>query len=166
MLYKTLENFSVNLGCRLLVSIIFVSIMATTNAAASPCAGQVATDRGAAQANFRASCGQDWSDQLRHQCTWVDNPRSGWICHEYAPNGLATIAPEETAPLDESASLSKPYPIHAQDNGEFISVVWRKDAGAHGVNVYRNDQWLASVNYPGTVYNDYTQVRRVILITL
>ena len=130
--------------------------MATTNALASPCSGQVAQNRGTAQNNFRASCGQKWDDKLRHQCTWVDSPTPGWVCHEYAPNGLATISSEETAAPAESASLSKPYPIHAQAENDFVSVVWRKDAGAHGVNVYRNDQWLASVNYPGTVYNDRT----------
>jgi hypothetical protein len=151
MLQKILANFS----CRLLIGIIFVSIT-TTNALASPCAGQVNQNRDTAQANFRTSCGQQWNDQLRHQCTWVDSPKSGFICHEYAPNGLATISPEETAPPAESASLSKPYPIHAQAENDFVSVVWRKDAGAHGVNVYRNNQWLASVNYPGTVYNDRT----------
>ncbi|MEE9302795.1 MAG: fibronectin type III domain-containing protein [Thiotrichaceae bacterium] len=158
MLHKMLENFSVNLGCRLLVSIIFVSIMTTTNALASPCSGQVAQNRDTAQNNFRASCGQEWDDKLRHQCTWVDNPASGWICHEYAPNGLATIAPEETdATLEDNASsLSPPFPIHAEEKNDFISVVWRKDAGTHGINVYRNDQWVASVNYPGTVYNDYS----------
>lgn len=157
MLHKTLKNFNVNLGCHLLVSIIFVSIMATTNALASPCSGQVAQNRGTAQDNFRASCGQAWDDKLRHQCTWVDSPASGWICHEYAPNGLAAIAPEETVAtqVDNATSLSPPFPIHAEEKNDFISVVWRKDAGAHGVNVYRNDQWLASVNYPGTVYNDY-----------
>ncbi len=152
MLHKILANFS----CRLLMSIIFVTIMTTTNAVASPCAGQVNQNRETAQANFRTSCGQEWNDQLRHQCTWVDSPKSGFICHEYAPNGLAAIAHEETAPPAETAPLSKPYPIHARAENDFVSVVWRKDAGAHGVNVYRNDQWVASVNYPGTVYNDYT----------
>ncbi len=158
MLHKILANFSVNLGCRLLVSIVFVSIMMTTNTLASPCSGQVAQNRDTAQNNFRASCGQEWDDKLRHQCTWVDNPTSGWICHEYAPNGLAAAAPEDedAAPPAEAASLSPPFPIHAQVENDFVSVVWRKDAGAHGVNVYRNNQWLASVNYPGTVYNDYT----------
>jgi hypothetical protein len=126
----------------------------------------VANNRGGAQANFKASCGQEWNDQLRHQCTWVDSPKSGWICHEYAPNGLAAIAPWETTTPEEVAPLRHPYPIHAQLENGYTSVVWRKDAGGHGVNVYRNDQWIASVNYPGTVYNDYTQVRRVILITL
>jgi hypothetical protein len=125
----------------------------------SVCAGQVDKNRDAAQAKFQASCGQDWDDGLRHQCTWVDNSTPGWICHEYAPNGLAAIAPEESALSAEP--LSKPWPIQAivndgfSFNNFFVNVVWRKDVGTHGINVYRNDQWVASVNHPGTVYNDY-----------
>lgn len=127
----------------------------------SACAGQVDKNRDTAQANFRASCGKDWDDGLRHQCTWVDHSTPGWICHEYAPNGLAAIAPEE--PALPAEPLSKPWPIQAAivnggfslNNISFVNVVWRKDAGTHGINVYRNDQWVASVNHPGTVYNDY-----------
>ena len=146
MLHKILATF--NLKHRLLMGVIFVSILTfTNNAVARPCAGQVSKDRDTAQAQFQASCGQEWNDQFRHQCTWVDSPTSGWICHEYAPNGLVVIAPDEPP---------RPYPRGAHVENDYINVVWRRDAGVLGVNIYRNDEWIASVNYPGTVYNDYT----------
>lgn len=68
-------------------------------------------------------------------------------------------ADEPSEPADtpsEPDAPNTPRIVEVVKKSSYVSVVWVPNPSAKGVNVYKNDQFLASVNAPGTVYNDRT----------
>ena len=51
-----------------------------------------------------------------------------------------------------------PVITEAKDNGTYVSVKWERRSDQKGVNVYRNNNYIDSINY-GTVWNDYNGER-------
>ncbi len=121
--------------------------------AATPCVGEVVSDIAAAKQSFARHCGRQWNDQVRDQCSWVNDP-SGWVCHEYSPNG----APSGAAPTVDANSQqpSAPTFIQAQQSGAHISVIWQaRSSQPGGVNVYRNGRYITTVENTGNVFSDF-----------
>lgn len=113
------------------------------------CTTEVYADAPTAKSNFENDCGEPYRNTPDYRCDWVPG---GWVCE--GP-GEATSNPT-TSPRDQSSSKPPtPTIIQVEKEPGFVNVVWRPDARIKGVNVYRDGSWLASVNSPNNVYNDF-----------
>ncbi len=66
--------------------------------------------------------------------------------------GVSTV--DEDSGPDGARIPNPPSFIEVVKKPSFVSVVWRLDGSRRGVNVYRNNRFIGSVNSPGTVFND------------
>jgi len=137
------------------VACLIVPILAVTNPAPAAaqtgtCVTSVYSDAQTAKAKFADDCGQPFENTTDHRCDWVPG---GWVCE--GPGNTDSV--RAATPRDEPASSKPPKPsiIQVEKEPGFVSVVWRQDDRTKGVNVYRDGQWMASVNSPHNVYNDF-----------
>jgi hypothetical protein len=68
--------------------------------------------------------------------------------------GAIVVVPPQLA--DAAATPSPPILQDIGDYGSYNSVVWNSDRSiTGGVNIYRNDRYVASVSAPSNVFNDF-----------
>ena len=120
-----------------------------SNSASGNCTGGIYANTDTAKAKFTDDCGAPFRQTNDYRCDWVPG---GWQC---TGPGNSTGGSTDETPETTAAKPGTPAMAQVVKRERYVSVVWRPRSGTKGVNVYRNGQFVSSVNAPGTVYNDY-----------
>ena len=163
---------------RLFISTVVVAVIALLATLASPiplgispamaqdlpCVGGEFQSQDDAKDSYAAKCGQIYDSQSGfHRCDWVS---FGWICGgPRSEGGDAPATPADPDPDPEPAPDPEPDPdtgalvapdgLTARLRDGQVTLEWDLDDDRIvGVNVYRNNQYKASVNQPTTQWID------------
>ena len=135
---------------RLLAVAVITSVVAFAQpqaaAAASDCTTGVYDTAAEAKAGYADDCGRPFESTPEFRCDWVPG---GFQCS--GPAGNTT----PSTPNDPGSPLPRPSLLTVDASARYVSVIWRKTTIPAGFNVYRNGDFIASVNSSGNVYSDF-----------
>jgi len=153
---QTLKRRRATLLATCLIAPVLAAATPTAAAAQSErCTTAAYADAPTAKSKFEDDCGAPYRNTPDYRCDWVPG---GWVC---TGPGQASITPANptnpTTPSRDESSSKPPTPsiVRIEKEPGFVNVVWRPNDRIRGVNVYRDGSWLASINSPNNVYNDF-----------
>jgi hypothetical protein len=153
--------------------ILITTLLFSSLATAQWCTGTPNQNLDAARANYKAACGETYNDQKGHVC---DYKSDGYHCNgntSTSTSSSSTLTPSSTnqQPLatsnsvDNSGSsspaqggLSAPNNLIVRKNSASGPPIlkWSPVSGAAGYNIYRDNEYLDTVNRAGGNTEEYT----------